>query len=96
MRVNYFLGALGELLQRMDSPETCFGLALPAHRQFAGLLSRLPAWVRTRLNLCFYLVRPTPGGYEVGLVSSGGETAPNRQLTAEARQTTPPSGKEAR
>lgn len=70
MRVNFFLGALGELLQRMDSPDASYGLALPAHRQFAGLVSRLPAWVRARLNLRFYLVRPAPDGYEVGVFSS--------------------------
>lgn len=75
MRVNFLLGALGELLQRMDSPETWYGLALPAHRQFAGLVSRLPAWVRARLNLRFYLVRPTPGGYEIGVVGSAREDA---------------------
>jgi hypothetical protein len=69
MRVNYFLGALGELLQRMNSAETSYGLALPAHRQFAGLIARLPILVITRLDLCFFLVRPgANGGYEVGLV----------------------------
>ena len=44
MRVNYFLGALGELLQRMDSPAARYGLALPAHGQFIGLINRLPDW----------------------------------------------------
>lgn len=75
MRVNYFVGALGELLQRMDSPDAFYGLALPAHRQFAGLVTRLPSRVRTRLNLRFYLVRQSEGGYEVGLLSSGDEGA---------------------
>ena len=59
MRVNYFLGALGELLQRMDSPDDRYGLALPAHRQFMGLVLRLPVWVRQRLQLSFYFVRPS-------------------------------------
>ena len=69
MRVNYFLGALGELLQRMDSPDAFYGLALPAHRQFVGLIDRLPTWVRGRLNLRFYLVRPAADGtHDVGLV----------------------------
>lgn len=67
MRVNYFLGAIGELIQRMDSPDASYGLALPAHRQFVGLILRVPPWVRARLSLQFFLVRPLPGsGYEVG------------------------------
>jgi len=68
MRVNYFIGALGELLQRMDTPDSRYGLALPAHRQFVRLVVRLPRWVRMRLQLCFYLVRPAQGGFEVGYV----------------------------
>jgi hypothetical protein len=68
MRVNFFLGALGELLQRMTAPEARYGLALPAHRQFVSLVLRLPEWVRARLDLCFFLVRPAAdGGLEVGL-----------------------------
>jgi hypothetical protein len=66
MRVSYFLGALGELLQRMESPSAVYGLALPAHRQFAGLIMRFPQQVKIRLQLCFFLVRPTAGSYEVG------------------------------
>jgi hypothetical protein len=69
MRVNYFLGALGELLQRMDSPGPRYGLVLPAHRQFAGLVIRLPSWVKERLNLCFFLVRPGVAGFEIGVVN---------------------------
>lgn len=95
MRVNFFLGALGELLQRMDSPAACYGLALPAHRQFAGLVSRLPAWVRARLNLRFYLVRPTSGGYEVGLVRPGDEAAPSQQQTSRTREPIPTLDAEA-
>ncbi|MHB8647700.1 MAG: MarR family transcriptional regulator [Thermomicrobiales bacterium] len=69
MRVNYFLGALGELLQRMDSPDACYGIAVPAHRQFANLILRLPLWVRSHLNLCFYLVRPLDDGtFVVGCI----------------------------
>jgi hypothetical protein len=89
MRVNYFLCALGELLQRMDSSETRYGLALPAHRQFVGLVVRLPAWVKGRLNLCFYLVRPAPDGYEVGLIVPGNEAAPSPPRQADATQGTP-------
>jgi hypothetical protein len=89
MRVNYFLGALGELLQRMDSPAAHYGLALPAHRQFIGLIVRLPDWVCQRLGLCFYLVRPTSDGLEVGVVpprlspagGPNGEEAPENAPT---------------
>ena len=75
MRVNYFLGALGELLQRMDSPMARYALALPAHRQFIRLITRLPDWVCQQLGLCFYLVRPTAEGIEIGIV-------PPRELQA--------------
>ncbi len=77
MRVNYFLGALGELLQRMDSPDAVYGLVLPAHRQFVRLVLRLPDWVKARLDLRFFLVRPTPSGeYEIGSIGSSGELLP--------------------
>lgn len=72
MRVNYFLGALGELLQRMDSPAGSYGLALPAHRQFSGLIMRLPDWVCRQLSLRFYLVRPAANGLEVGIIPPRG------------------------
>jgi hypothetical protein len=69
MRVNFFLGALGELLQRMDSPGAMYGLVLPAHRQYVGLILRLPAWVKARLGLLFYLVRRNDlGGHDVAVV----------------------------
>ena len=49
-QVNYFLGALGEPLQRMASPDATFGLALPDSPQYRGLAARLPAlaWERLR------------------------------------------------
>jgi hypothetical protein len=50
-QVNYFLGALGELLQRMDDPAATYGLALPDHRQYRGLVNRLPTLLRQRLGL---------------------------------------------
>ena len=71
MRGNLFLHALGELLRRMDGPDANFGLALPAHRRFAGLVLKLPAWVKARLNLRFYLVRrASDGGFEVGVIET--------------------------
>ena len=39
-QVNYFLGALGELLQRMTEPSAAYGLALPENGQYRGLVSR--------------------------------------------------------
>ena len=49
-------------------------LALLAHRQFGGLVLRLPSWVTSRLGLRFYFVRRTQdGGYQVGLTVPGGE-----------------------
>jgi hypothetical protein len=57
MRVNYFLGALGELLQKMDSPNNQYAIGLPAYTQFAKLIIRLPNWIKTHLRLKFYLVK---------------------------------------
>lgn len=57
-QVNYFLGALGELIQRMDDPDAEYGLALPGHRQYRGLVDRLPDVAVSRLGLhVLYVVR---------------------------------------
>ena len=37
-QVNYFLGMLGELMQRMDDPHASYGIALPDNRQYRGLV----------------------------------------------------------
>lgn len=52
-QANYFLGALGELVQRMEDPNARYALALPAHRQYRNLVGRLPAlaWERLRLSV---------------------------------------------
>jgi hypothetical protein len=55
-QVNYFLNALGELLQRMDDPNAQYGLALPAHRQYRGLVDRLPLLARRRIRLAILFV----------------------------------------
>jgi hypothetical protein len=55
-QVNYFLGALGELVQRMDDPTATYALALPAHRQYRGLVERLPRHARERLGLVVFWV----------------------------------------
>ena len=51
MRVNYFLGALGELLQRMDKPEAMYSIAFPDMQQFRRLWERLPALARERMQI---------------------------------------------
>lgn len=61
-QVNYFLGALGELLQRMDDPDACYGIALPANRQYQGLVNRLPQLARDRLDLNIFWVERSPTG----------------------------------
>lgn len=55
MRVNYFLGILGETLQRMDDPEADYSIALPDLQQFRNLWQRLPdlAKRRTRISMLF-------------------------------------------
>lgn len=69
MRNNYFLMVLGQLLQRMDGPIKTYGIALPAYKQFIGLINGLPDWIKKCLNLNVFLVKKmTRGGYgfEVG------------------------------
>jgi hypothetical protein len=57
-QVNYFLGALGELIQRMDDPRAIYGLALPDNKQYRGLVARLPQLAVERLGLIVYWVKP--------------------------------------
>ncbi|KAA1399664.1 MarR family transcriptional regulator [Aeromicrobium ginsengisoli] len=64
-QVNYFLGALGELLQRMGDAEAEYGLALPDHRQYIGLVDRLPALARERLHLRVWFVGRSGNGLVV-------------------------------
>lgn len=55
-QTNYFLGALGELVQRMSDETASYGLALPDNRVYGGLVSQLPELARERLGLRFFLV----------------------------------------
>jgi len=57
MRVNYFLMILGELLQKMDNPDKQYGIGLPAYRQFANLIVKLPLWIKQYLKLKVFLVK---------------------------------------
>lgn len=56
---NYYLNALGEILQRMSESGTEYGIALPAHSSYIELVLKLPKEVRTAPRLDFYFVRPT-------------------------------------
>lgn len=60
-QVNYFLGALGELVQRMDDDTARYGLALPDDPQYRGLVNRLPAAARRKLDLTVFFVTRTGG-----------------------------------
>jgi hypothetical protein len=55
MRVNYFIGILGETLQRMNDPSAKYSIALPDVPQFRGLWERLPtlAKKRTKITMLF-------------------------------------------
>jgi hypothetical protein len=56
-QVNYFLGAPGELVQRMADDVARYGLALPEGPQYRGLVRRLPRVARRRLDLTVFFVR---------------------------------------
>jgi hypothetical protein len=68
-QVNYFIGALGELVQRMDDPNAIYGLALPDNRQYRGLVARLPTLARRRLGLVVFWVRRDADGLHVDVDS---------------------------
>ena len=51
MRVNYFIGILGETLQRMEDPKARYTIALPDMAQFRGLWQRLPALAKKRTGI---------------------------------------------
>ncbi len=51
MRVNYFLGILGETLQRMEDPNAKYSIALPDIEQFRGLWKRLPSLAKLRTGI---------------------------------------------
>jgi hypothetical protein len=57
MRVNYFLGVLGETLQRMDDPKAAYSIALPDLQQFRKLWSRLPVLAKQRTKITALFVK---------------------------------------
>jgi hypothetical protein len=58
-QVNYFLGALGEIVQRMSDPTARYALALPDHPQYRSLVEGLPSLARQRLQLDVFFVDST-------------------------------------
>jgi lipase chaperone LimK len=54
MRVNNFLTVLGELIQKADSPNKAYGIALPAHQQYVKLITKLPLLQKQQLKLQIY------------------------------------------
>jgi hypothetical protein len=56
MRVNYFIGILGETLQRMADPNAAYSIALPDLAQYRGLWERLPALAKARTKISLLLV----------------------------------------
>jgi biotin operon repressor len=62
---NYFIGALGELVQRMGDPDARYALALPDNKQYRNLVAGLPALAWERLRLRVYFVGKTHAGFVV-------------------------------
>jgi hypothetical protein len=70
MRVNYFIGMLGELLQRMSVPDARYSIALPDMAQFRRLWERLPALARQRTGISALFVSANGRVDHVGRASS--------------------------
>ena len=64
MRVNYFIGILGETLQRMDDPDARYSIAFPDMRQYRGLWERLPQLAKERTTIDMLLI-DSKGNIEV-------------------------------
>jgi hypothetical protein len=56
MRVNYFIGVLGETLQRMDDASAKYSIALPDLKQYRGLWERLPDLAKRRTGITLLLM----------------------------------------
>lgn len=59
MRVNYFIGILGETLQRMSAPEASYSIAFPDVEQYRRLWKRLPQLAKSRTKISLLLVSKT-------------------------------------
>ena len=51
MRVNYFIGMIGEIVQRMESDACCYSIAMPDLQQFRRLWDRLHPHAKNRLAI---------------------------------------------
>lgn len=58
MRVNFFLGAIGEIIQRMDDDNAEYSIAFPNISQFRNLWARLPRQAKARTMLTVIFVNP--------------------------------------
>jgi len=56
MRHNYFIGILGETLQRMDCENTKYSIAFPDMPVYRGLWDRLPSLAKRRTGIDMILV----------------------------------------
>jgi hypothetical protein len=56
MRVNYFLGVLGEMLQRMNDSNAKYSIALPDFPQFRKLWDKLPRLTKQKTGIsCLFV-----------------------------------------
>ena len=65
MQGNYFLNAIGELVQRMMDPNAEYGLAFPDVPRYRGLVERLPDHALDVLRLHAFLVGVQDNHYRV-------------------------------
>lgn len=56
MRVNYFIGILGETLQRMSDASARYSIAFPDLTQYRRLWERLPKLAKSRIEITMILV----------------------------------------
>ena len=56
MRVNYFIGILGETLQRMDDPDAHYSIAFPDMQAFRSLWAKLPKLAKERTGIDLILI----------------------------------------
>lgn len=56
MRVNYFIGILGEILQRMKEPEARYSIVFPNMRQYRGLWERIPQLAKNPTGIDMLLI----------------------------------------
>jgi hypothetical protein len=71
MRVNYFLGVLGEMLQRMDDRNAMYSIAFPDLKQFRNLWSRLPILAKERTRISELFVQKSGAVEEVKMMDRG-------------------------